>query len=255
MNFDTQLQAYFAARKYTWALHSATPTADDFKKTSLYMTIPLQSSSIEIPAFALNAFSSLVSSGLPDGMVVPLFSKSYSTYYKSFAKIIEIVLTDYFPHTRLMRVEGRDADRRIVYYATQGALFDSSFHPLMMCTWQLRQKPAEVDNNTANLWWFTTPIMRLTPEFYLQRPDNVWRFVCKKVLPALLHTRVEVPIRHYNNSHFGQEWGTYFTPKVEIAPCPFPVKAASMPSISTTNDSLCATVLQNIDDLNHYPHA
>lgn len=256
MNLSQQLSAYFSTDKYSRAYkpYASYEIEDEEQKQRLYMTIPLQGSRIELPAFAVCCFGELVVAGsLPDCMAISLYSKACTTGYKSFAKITEVAFINYFKFSRLIKIEGKDADKINTYYATQGALFDSTFHPLMMCTWQLEKKPLFTDNSPdgnplSDAWFFTCPIMRITPSFYLQKQDNIGRFVLKKVLPALLSKYIDVPIKRSTTNHFGQGWGTHFTPKIEIAECPFPITTTAIPSISTTNATLATTVIQNIND-------
>lgn len=217
----------------------------EMEKPWPFMVVPVEGDRTEIPVMMLDKFSTMLNkNAVPDEFAVSLHSNGCSTTYKSFSKIMEVVLGEPFKKG-LIRTKGVDGSKVNVYYATHGALFSDSFKPLMMCSWILEKRPCEAEGVTDAdaMWHFAKPIMRISPDFYLQKYDNVGRFVNKKLLSAVLESYVM-----YGYTCRIKDAYENFKPTVEIAECPFKIATTMQPSISTTNSSLAKIVIDNMSD-------
>lgn len=219
----------------------------DLAKEIVYMEIPLNENRIEVPVFALSTFRTLEKiNNTSSKLVVSLYSKGETSKYKSFNKIMETVLNESFAASRLVRLEGKDGDKTTVYYATSGAIFNDNFQPLMMSSWILEKEPVDsnMDINILYHWSFDKLILRIDPEFYLSKPDNVGRYIMKKIIPTILGRAYFPP--DYHDTFYG--CSSSHLPSLVVEKCPFLTRHISRPSISTTNKVLAETVVDNIED-------
>lgn len=220
------------------------------EKDTLYMTIPIKGDAVEIPIFIMDTFMALVAghgvNNTPDEISVSIKSKAYSSGYKSFDRSIKIALNEEYNNSKLVILEGKDGNEKKTYYATKSALFDKDFKPLMIATWQLRKVTRGLSRTK---WFFDKPILRLTPDFYLSKHDNVGRFVCKKMLHMIYDVHLFVPSRHYYDIGFEAQDEEDYKPNVIIGNIPFKMKKVSVPSITTANQDLLKVALDNLEDI------
>lgn len=221
--------------------------SDEVEKPWPTMIVPIGEDRAEIPVMVMHKFKSLADNdSVPDELAISLHSNGNSTTYKSFAKIMEVVLNEPLI-SGLVKIKGVDGSDTHIYYATHGALFSESFKPLMMCSWIMEKRPYKKTNcDEKVMWCYAKPIMRIDPDFYLSKYDNVGRFVNKKVLSAVLEHNIQLYL-NYSLINIGS-CGNSFMPTVEICKCPFETRTTDSPSITTTNSILADTVINNIDD-------
>lgn len=225
--------------------------AQDKLKPARYLEIPLQSEELEIPTFALETFKELTlqEKPLPDALVVQLYSQGLCSDYKTFNKNIETVLQTSFTRDSLVHLYGKEADKTISYYAAKGAIFNEHFQPLVMTSWKLKGKPNnDASKLTHRQWSVIKLLVRIDPSFYLQKPDNVHRYILKKLIPSLLEQGVDKSDLAYNVFRDLKPAPEREAPSIVIESCPFPTRTPDKPSIETSNDMLIKTVLDNIDD-------
>lgn len=224
------------------------------EKDTLYMTIPIKGNTVEVPVFVINTFMDLVENhGIddsPDEIAVSIKSEAFSSGYKSFDRCIKVSLSEDYKNSKLVLLEGKEGNEKKAYYATKSALFDKDFKPLMMATWKLGKKDAlQTLDLSGDKWFFEKPILRLTPEFYLSKYDNVGRFICKKMLPMIYDVLLAAPSIHYYNSKFEVNYREEYKPSVIIDNIPFEMRKVDVPSITTTNQDLLKVALDNLEDI------
>lgn len=205
--------------------------------TTKYIEIPIDKDLIEVPIFAWQTFMEEVSKESPSSAIVAaLYSMGVSTTYKSLESILKAVLAVRINTTRLIKVTVPNTS--IVYYATLGALFDSSLKPIMMMSWL-------VGKNNAG-YVVIRPLLRIDPDVWLNKEDSMQRFLSGKLVTSTLTPQINRPTITANNV---MAPSSRMKVKVEIDNCPFFVKTAKTPSISTTNEELLQTVEDYIEDL------
>lgn len=220
-------------------------------REKLYMLVPLEEDHIEVPVFLIGEMAKLlVNKGmdnLPDMMAVSLSSTAKKSRFSAFSSIIRDVLSEDYINTRLVRFEGKEGTEIHTYYATKSALFNEDFEPLMLCTWQLEKK--KLPASSFHRFYYKKPIMRITPDFFTDKYDNVGRFICKKLLTSLLDTRVIAPTASANG--YLQSLTPYenYSPGIVIDKIPFQLKKVEAPSIATTHEGLLKLALDNINDI------
>lgn len=221
-------------------------------KEAVYMIVPCKGDKVEIPVFLLRQFADYMEKRnldeAPDYLSVSLGSIGKASGYSSFDRIIRSVLQDDFTQHRLVKFQGKDGDNLHTYYGTKAALFDSDFTPLMICAWEMERKKVYQWNTDSIRNWLTRPIMRISPHFFIEKQDNVGRFVNKKMLTALVQRNMSTP-RWMPTDNVSYIWNARYTPKVVIDAIPFQLKKVDAPSISTTNDCLLQLASEHLNDI------
>lgn len=201
----------------------------------VYMEIPLQGQSLEIPVLAISDIDyRLVNNTAPDMLIAEMEDMGYKTSYSSFDRIMKTCIKERWAKAKLIKVIGKNKEEEHTYYVGKGIVCNEDFKPLMLCTWQLQGTP----NNNKVDWKFTNAIIRIDPYFYLDYTDNVGRFVCKKLVKESICNYVYSPRLRES---------THFTPQVVIASIPFKVKGVSTPNINVDSEDLVKVALDNID--------
>lgn len=223
---------------------------EEDEKARPYMMIPCKGDRLEIPVLAIQSFIDAVCANgidnIPDYMAVKLESIAKQPRFTAFNGVIRSALDSNFSVSRLVRFIGKDKEDTTVYYGTKSALFDKDFMPLMMGTWEVEKKY----NGDYARYNFVKPVLRIVPDFYLDKYDNVGRFVCKKMIPMLLEGGCVPPSAYIDaDKYFIRNPRILYTPKVVLEKIPFEIKKTDAPSISTTNEDLIKAALDNIQDI------
>lgn len=219
-------------------------TAPD--SNSVYMSIPLQETSVEIPVFALNSLyhtSQMVDITNKDALVIKLEYKNHRTSYKSVdAKMREALATKY-PQSKLMSIP--DGDRPNAYFGTYGAVFSRDYKPIMMLMWEF--KKVEVENTVK--YEFARPIMRVSPSVVINKSNAIERCIVNKMIPAALSART-IYFPYGTFPYIKRRNDDSDSPiKVIIDKFPYDMRKVDKPSISTTNDELIKLALDNINEV------
>lgn len=234
-----------------WERSFANP-ANSINSRSAYMEVTIDSPTFELPIFMANVFSPpdrrwLYSSEqlenyLKDGkgtIVAKLNTENRYCNYSSFAAIMKEVLEESFSRSRLVRVVTKQGENLFEYYATLGAIFDSNFDPVLLCTWTIERYE---DDGTFKCR-LIQPIVRINPECFINRSNPIERFISGKFAQTALSITCNPPRTLTNGKKYNNKV------LVEINKIPFKIKHADIPSISTTNEELIQLVKDNIDDI------
>lgn len=232
------------------------PLATEDTKTAHFMLVPSKGDKVEIPVFIIKQYGDMLDQktldGVPDYISIPLKVSGYKNFYTSFDRIIRSTLHDSFSSHGLVKLQGKDGSDIHTYYATKSALFDKNLNPLMMCTWQMEKRmaiPGQVTYREAVYKsYFIKPILRIAPEFYLAKHDNVGRFINKKMISLILSKATYTP-RYYLSDHLGVLYNHPYIPAVLIEDIPFEIKTVPAPSVSTTREELLNLALENLEDM------
>lgn len=221
-------------------------------KDALYLIVPCAGDKKEIPVFILEQYlEHLVGKTIddePDYISVALECQDYRSSYSTFNYIIRDTLSDCYVKHKLVPLQGKDGDTVHNYWGTKVTLFSDDLKPLMMCTWLLEKR--QVENSRGGVFknYMVKPLIRISPDFFLAKQDNVSRFILKNMIPKLLQRGIDVPSL-YGTNCVRSLTPPLYTPTVIIEDIPFQLKRVSRPSISTTNESLLQLALDNLDDL------
>ena len=195
-----------------------------------YMEVPINQSPntvFEVPTFATayfshNAFSANVAA-------IKLEAHKIITY-TSLNAILQKGLTNKLLNGGLLKMNPKGVES--TYYVTQGAIFNAAFTPVMMCSWQVLIDRSSEEPELI----YVTPILRVTPQCFIEKDDAVKRFVVNKFIPEALDTRIH-------------RCDTSYSIRVIIEQCPFPVVKTDTPSILTTDQQLRQIVIDHIDEV------
>lgn len=251
VNTQQWMQQLFSYVTTSNCYSNATDTED--RKRACFMIVPSKGDKVEIPLFVLRQYADMLKQysldKATDCISIPLKFKGYKSHYTSFDCIIKDTLNSSFENSGLVKIQGKDGAINHTYYASKGALFDSSLKPLMLCTWQMEKRtidPYQVSLHPQIKSYFTKPVLRIDPEFFLCKPDNVGRFIIKKMVTMLLDRAVYVPMRF---GELGVIYNHDYTPSLVVEKIPFEIRTVPAPSISTTRESLLNLVLDNLEDM------
>lgn len=213
----------------------------------LYMEIPLNASRIEIPVMAYPAFLRCIES-LPcaEALAVELFSKDYMSRYTTVERYMRDVLISDFSEDRLIRCLCTQEGRSFTYYGSHGAVFDESFRPLMMCSWQVAHE--QDSPYGAHRYSFIRPILRIDPDVYLCQSNPMEKWIVRKMLGTALtlraFTRPDIPIQELQSSDFSLK-----DIKVEIDRCPFSLRSITPPPMDVTDKDLLMEVIEHVGEV------
>lgn len=245
-NLSTLLYRNYAGHYNEWGgFNLAAPNK------SLFMIVPINEDTFEIPTFLLNKFINIVDKDYEnnvDAIIVDLNYLYQKSSYKSIDSCIREVISTNFERARLIKIADV-GDHFKSYYGTQGAIFNSDFSPLMMMSWIMKKVPKEDDSSFFE-YKFYKPILRVSPEVFINKDDSVQRYIINKIVSEVLNIGCIACPHIYSSDRFNiNSMSHSFKAKVEIEPCPFVFKKTDIPSISTTDEELLNTVINNIDEV------
>lgn len=230
-----------------YAYHSD-PHDDKLKEEYTYMEIPINKSEFEIPLFALDSFNSIYSkenNTTIEAIVAFLKTVHKTPGYKTLNRNMMDVLLESLDQTLIkVSVDYNGSERP--YFVTKGAVFDSHFKPLLLCSWNISRGKACNGYATCLVEY---PIIRISPDCYLHQNDNMQKFICKRFINASLSTCLNLQNCTINTSLNARDRTAFKTPKVEIGEFPFTIKIVSTPSISTTNETLMNILKEHLDEI------
>ena len=209
-----------------------------------YIEIPLvKDKPFEVPAFVIDSFLSSSDVYESSTLAIRLNTSGYGPYYKTLDKNMKELLLSKFMTFRLVKLKD-DRDEDILYYITQGAIFDKDFNPIFMASWLLH-----FSDDPSVHWVLDRPILRIVPDVIVHQNTPIERYIVKKLLPVILDTEVERIGEFTRRSTGVVVAAPEGIAKVELTEIPFTIRGVDSPSYSTTRDSLIKTVLDNIDDV------
>jgi hypothetical protein len=222
-----------------------------FTNKSSYMLIPVTGDNIEIPTMAMYSLYQVaekITNKKPvDTMVINLKNTGGYTTYKSVEACFRDAFTTSYKTARLRKLITVGNPEK-TYYGTCGAIFDETLKPIVMLSWEL-EKIYRDDEQDPFRYKFIRPVLRVTPEVFINKSNTVERFIINKLIPTTLSlTRIYSPI--FRSKIYETNNGDCnLKAKVLIEDCPFVIKETDVPSISTTNEELVGTVLNYIDEV------
>lgn len=213
------------------------------------MVVPVSfSDTFELPTFLLDNFMpySFVSPRKDFAFAATLKSNPKMSRYKSLDAIIRNTLSASFATRKLQCIVENTRDASQNYYATQGAIFDYAFNPVMMLLWQVK---AKIDENNNLKFRFIKPILRIAPHVLIEKADSVQRYIINKIIPAALEiTWLCKPICLLYSDFIESDCDDYCSVKVEIDRMPFLFMETDTPSVSTTNEMLLDIALNHVEE-------
>jgi len=214
------------------------------RKDGAQMEIPVGKPVFEIPLFLFNkAFSSLSNNPKVSTLVAELYTKGRKPSHKTVSRFMCDVLITHYPSMRFIDLEVKQGEDTIKYYGTYGAVFDTNFEPLMMCSWEMER--LQVDGNTV--FSYLRPIIRIHPDCFLNQHNSMEKFLAKKFINTALTTLVnDVPIK---NELFTITERTRAYPVVEIGASPFAITKVIPPPVTISNQDLLQVARDHIEEI------
>ncbi len=226
------------ARHSCWRCLSDDPNVRAKMPNLKYLTIPITDNAFEIPVFALDKLADTirVENIIPDTLIAPLYTTQDCSRYTSLGPVMQDVLCERFRDSRLAKITVRNLEKN--YYGCYGAIFNSDYEPLLLCTWQVGRTRA-TDNSLRERLTFFKPLIRVSPKCFTEDRDLVTKFITEKFLGSALSTSVYCPGPHVLNSRFLLDPPELQMPlRAIIDDMPFQLTTVLRPSINTTNDTL-----------------
>lgn len=221
-----------------------------FTDRSSYMVIPITNDSIEIPTmvmYSLTAIENKIKKNeSPDAIVVNLKNTGGYTTYKSLEAGVKDMFSSLYKNSNLRKLT-TVGDPEKTYYGTYGAIFDENFKPIVMLSWEVK-KVYRDDELRPYKYKFIRPILRVAPEVFLNKNNAVERYIINKIIPTVLSLNYISSPGFYGDRIYESNNGDGKV-KVVVEECPFVIKEADVPSISTTNEKLLDVALNYIDEI------
>jgi hypothetical protein len=215
-----------------------------------YLEIPINEDVFEMPIFALEAFVDLTRDNRDlstNAVTAMLYTLNKEPRYKSLDRYMRDIILEQFTHSRLVKCEVKQGAENILYYATHGTVFDRCFNPMMMCSWLIEKIGL---NDTTRKYRFIKPILRINPDCYISQADPIQRWIAKKAAVVGLSMHLGRPFNYDLTTAFETSIASETTDlTVEICKCPFKIKTADIPSISTTNEVLLQIAIDHIEEI------
>lgn len=224
----------------------------DHNSNVKYMEIPITGSTFELPLFATDTFYKLVlkeKDDKVDAIVVTLNTQERMSRYKSLERAMTDVLTENYFYGRLALIEVKQGNEMVPYYGTQGAVFDKEFDPVMMCSCIVERN--KENEESKSFYKLSKLILRIDPYAFIHKPTSMERFLNNKLITACLENTFYMPSPNLPGNHLLRisRPTEKFPVKVEIDDCPFTVRPADTPSISTTNQQLLQVAIDHINEI------
>lgn len=221
-----------------------------FTDKSSYMIIPITNDSIEIPTmvmYSLTAIESKIKKNeSPDAIVVNLKNTGGYTTYKSLEAGVKDMFSSLYKNSYLRKLT-TVGDPEKTYYGTYGAIFDENFKPIVMLSWEIR-KVYRDDELRPYKYKFIRPILRITPEVFINKNNAVERYIINKIIPTALSLNYINSPNFYGDRIYESNNGDGKV-KIIVEECPFVIKETDVPSISTTNEKLLNVALNYVDEI------
>ena len=223
----------------------------NYEEDPKQMIIPISTDIFEVPVFALYGLGKSYPAWEADyeSIVVRLNYVGYQTTYKTLSAIIRSYLECSYRSSRLGKITLSE-DPSKTYYATQGAIFDTDYNPVMLLTWEIKKEPTAGDGGDYD-YKFLKPILRVRPDVVLSKSDSLQKYIVNKIIPTTLALANVRSPKVDGNYHFCLSNQDYMLRKLKVVieDIPFRMQKIESPSISTTNKELLGIALDNLDEL------
>lgn len=233
---------YDCAYRRCYSCRQGTPET----RARKFLDIPVGGNTFEIPVMAFEKLRSISHRDREyrDCVIAAHLNDTGSTSrYSTLDRNMKDVLEESFSSSRLVALTVKQGDDNILYYGTCGAVFNRNMEILMMMSYQIET----CDQNTDPVFRIVRPILRIDPNVFLSKADPMERYIINKILTASLSiTLYENRLLLPSTISCAED---AMKVKVELDKSPFVIHQASVPSISTTNQSLLQVALDHIDEI------
>ena len=222
---------------------------DSIDGKRVYLEIPINKPSFELPCFVYNSFNMLISVGDrdKDALVVALQTMHRTPRYVTMNRYLQDLLVEDYQTDKLVELKVKVNDNLIkTYYITQGAIFTEDYTPIMLCTWQVERIPSD---DGKDKFKFTKPVVRIRPDVYVEKTDAMQKFIATKLPILALERMMYYPAHHCDDIITSQRLRDLTAARVVIDEIPFVLKRTDVPSISTTREKLLKCAIDHIDEI------
>lgn len=244
-NLIATLRYGFSNAASTYYSSPSNVDAEEDSKLAL-MKVPISGDVFEIPIIAFNTYIEKiiqcpVSNKDINEIIICLNHTGVMSHYKTLDASIKEILNINYKDIRLIKLPLLSST--IQYYATNGAIFDKEFNPVLMLSWEIK-KDADI-----NKYRFSRPILRIAPEVVIYKSNALERYIVNKILTNTLEINSLSTPNIGQNNIIEHENYKLFKPKVVIEKIPFVITRACTPTINTTNEQLLKIALDNIEEV------
>lgn len=202
-----------------------------------YLIIPITDNAFEIPLFALDALADTirVENIIPNTLIAPLYTMQKASRYTSVGPVMQDILCERYKDSRLAKISMRNLEKS--YYGCYGAIFNSDYEPLLLCTWQVGRIEDRQTSLREKLTFFK-PLIRVSPKCFTEDRDLVTKFIIEKFLGCALANLAHCPAHVLNSNFVLNPQEPQMPIRVVIDDIPFQLTTVMRPSINTTNETL-----------------
>lgn len=222
-------------------------TLDNHNAFNKMFVVDTSSDEVEVPMFAKEIVESILSQNLslPDTdrinkIVIPLYVNSYSQPRRTADSII----TEFFSKVNFSkRLQKIITTKEEVYYGGRGIILDSNFNPLILCSMLCKREKY----NSKEFMDYYKPIIRISPELFINGSGLVHKTILKKVIPFYItHTVHNV----WAKAGFRDKIPANTKPQILIEDTSILIENPSLPNPNTcSNEELNKLLIDNINDV------
>ena len=202
-----------------------------------YIEIPITPSVFEVPLFAVSELNRILTQGYnqQDAIVACLKRGKLVSRYTTVNRIMQDALRSSI-RSGLVPVSTKGSDGNVDYFVTSGAIFDRHLNALAICSWLIE--------NNDGVFGFVKPVLRVNPSCYLNKSDQMEKFIVNKLMDISLTWEMVPPtVSCINRQHYDT------SVKVEISESPFAISKPGVPSINTTTSELIQIAIDHRDEI------
>lgn len=210
------------------------------------LVVDVSSDEIEVPMVAKSAVEHVVTENLihsynAQKVVVSLYVNSRNQSRRTADSIVNEFFTRTYFRNRLQKVTTNKGE---VYYGNRGIILDKDFKPLILCS--IVSKKVEVNGRIFMDYY--KPIVRVSPEVFLNETGLINKSILKKIIPFYLTHNVG-RVNTYDGK-FRSNIPENTKPQILIEDISRFIETPAIPNPSTcSNETLNKFLLDNVDEV------
>lgn len=221
-------------------------TFDEHNVFNRMLVVDVSSDEVEVPMVAKAIVEHVVTDNLihsynTQKVVIPLYVNSRNQSRRAADSIVNEFFTRTYFRNRLQRVTTNKGE---IYYGNRGIILDKDFKPLILCSIVCKK----VEERGMTYMDYYKPIIRVSPEVFLNETGLINKSILKKIIPFYL-THDVGRVNTYDGK-FRSKIPENTKPQILIEDISRFIETPAIPNPNTcSNEALNKLLLDNIDDV------
>lgn len=219
---------------------------DEHNVCNRMLVTDISSDEIDVPMIAKPAIEISVSDNLIyHNNINKVITFLYVNSRNQIRRTADSIITEFFSRTTFNnRLQKVITNKGEVYYGNRGIILNENFNPLILCS--VMSKKVEKDGTIYMNYY--KPIIRISPEVFLNDTGLIHKSILKKIIPFYLtHNIGSIP---FYDSIFRSSIPENTKPQILIEDISRFIEVSATPNPNTcSNKTLNKLLLDNIDDV------